>query len=260
MEQCFLVAQKDDFLLFNVKFVNIRTQVEFSFPRIKYQGNLAHGGNGFCFKVSDDKKEYCLKITLNPNEFRYFDLKLDHRNLVYPEKISVFCLLLPLAVNKTLEELIFLSKKIKKRINPILRKLILRDLFSGLSFLHQQDIVHLDIKPNNLLLFENYHLKITDFGSFIKKGESIKYSYTTFGYYPPENKEYIFTEAWDIWSAGCCVYRFFRDDPENLLKGEHFIDFLREEKEYPIMIDCLRVDRLLRKSAKEVLELKYFEM
>src|SRR5262249_13124202 len=38
-----------------------------------------------------------------------------------------------------------------------------RQLIDGLQYLHSQKVAHLDIKPENLLLGENYRLKITDF-------------------------------------------------------------------------------------------------
>lgn len=45
--------------------------------------------------------------------------------------------------------------------------IILRDLISGLHALHEHDILHLDIKPENLLfdsMGDNAKIKITDFG------------------------------------------------------------------------------------------------
>jgi serine/threonine protein kinase len=41
---------------------------------------------------------------------------------------------------------------------------IIRDLLLGLSELHGQDIVHLDIKPGNILLGKNNQYKLADLG------------------------------------------------------------------------------------------------
>ena len=42
--------------------------------------------------------------------------------------------------------------------------IILRDIAIGLQVLHKHDIVHLDIKPDNIFITEDGKLKIGDFG------------------------------------------------------------------------------------------------
>jgi serine/threonine protein kinase len=47
------------------------------------------------------------------------------------------------------------------------RKKIILDTASGLTYLHEdcrQKIVHLDIKPHNILLDEDFNAKVSDFG------------------------------------------------------------------------------------------------
>mmetsp|Transcript_1038 Transcript_1038/g.929 ORF Transcript_1038/g.929 Transcript_1038/m.929 type:complete len:106 (+) Transcript_1038:460-777(+) len=38
-----------------------------------------------------------------------------------------------------------------------------RQLVAGVEYIHSKNIAHLDIKPENILIGENYTLKLTDF-------------------------------------------------------------------------------------------------
>merc|ERR1719361_3310237 len=49
-------------------------------------------------------------------------------------------------------------------LEPILARTYFRQLVSGIECMHQNGIIHRDIKPQNLLLDNKYNLKITDFG------------------------------------------------------------------------------------------------
>lgn len=59
------------------------------------------------------------------------------------------------------------------RINNLEVKVILYQLFKGLSYLHSLDVCHRDIKPENILL-NGCSAAICDFGSakILKPGES----------------------------------------------------------------------------------------
>ena len=92
---------------------------------------------------------------------------------------------------------------------------IINDLFSGLLFMYEQHLVHLDIKPSNILLFrENYSwvAKYADFGSSQYINNYLETTtnelYVTVQYRPPElftngkKKIYFYT---DIWSLGLTI-------------------------------------------------------
>lgn len=48
--------------------------------------------------------------------------------------------------------------------NENILKIILKQLFNGINFLHQKKIIHRDIKPSNILLSSNGIIKVSDFG------------------------------------------------------------------------------------------------
>lgn len=82
-----------------------------------------------------------------------------------------------------------------------MRKDIILDVAKGLAYLHEecrQKIVHLDIKPQNILLDENLSAKISDFGlsKLINKDQSqvVTTLRGTLGYMAPEWLSSMITE------------------------------------------------------------------
>ena len=80
----------------------------------------------------------------------------------------------------------------------------LKESIMGLNYLHCSGIIHGDVKPNNLLVYEDtdgYYVKITDFGlSRIKTGKSYKTS--MFIFRAPEIYDDKISIKSDIWSIG----------------------------------------------------------
>ncbi|CAD6936142.1 unnamed protein product [Tilletia controversa] len=90
-------------------------------------------------------------------------------------------------------------------LNVPLIKLYMRQLLEGLAYLHEQKYVHLDIKPENILLNADHRLRITDFGLARRAGPAGgQRSVVTMSYRPPEVffRTPTFTSAVDVFSAG----------------------------------------------------------
>lgn len=82
-------------------------------------------------------------------------------------------------------------------------------LVQGLQYLHSQNIAHLDLKLENLLLGHDYLLRITDFDLSQKITEGSEcYEGGTSNYRPPEMRLGTCNNlrAADIYSAGICLY------------------------------------------------------
>lgn len=87
-------------------------------------------------------------------------------------------------------------------------KSFLYQLLRGLAFCHSHNVLHRDLKPQNLLINKNGELKLADFGLARAFGIPVKcYSaeVVTLWYRPPDVLfgAKLYTTSIDMWSAGC---------------------------------------------------------
>ncbi|KAM0047208.1 putative protein kinase RLK-Pelle-SD-2b family [Helianthus debilis subsp. tardiflorus] len=108
------------------------------------------------------------------------------------------------------------------------RKKFILDVAKGLTYLHEdcrQKIVHLDIKPQNILLDNDFNAKVSDFGLSKLIDKSQTEVMTTIkgtpGYIDPEWRSSIITENLDVYSFGIVLLEivcgrkvFDRSQPE----------------------------------------------
>ena len=105
----------------------------------------------------------------------------------------------------------------QKRFSEERTKLYIAELSVGLFFLHGKGIIYRDIKPENILVDHEGHLKLADFGlckEGIWNGETTTDTYCgTLDYMAPEvilRKEYDC--AADLWSLGILIYEMLHGD------------------------------------------------
>ena len=142
---------------------------------------------------------------------------------------------------------------------------VIHQLLKALSFIHSKNIIHCDIKPENILFSDKrnlFSLKLIDFG-LATFSEQHKNKAGTPVYMSPEMIDGNSLYVSDIWSVGVTVYQMLttkfpfegKEDDNNQL----LFDKIKNEpynKEYLKNIDCSKevidfIDKALQKDAKK---------
>ena len=142
------------------------------------------------------------------------------------EKLGIFC------INSNYRDDIYDENLIKTWIY---------DTANGLKFLHDNNIVHRDIKSDNILIDKNGHCKIADFGCSIKlkngqpdiftKTEGNMYFFSS-EFVDGKNKKQFGYKPVDIWALGIsiytCIFKSLPFLPEN---RENVVELFKEIRE-----------------------------
>ncbi|CDW73549.1 serine threonine protein kinase [Stylonychia lemnae] len=84
---------------------------------------------------------------------------------------------------------------------------IMLDIISGLEYVHQNNIIHRDISPQNILVMDDNTFKICDFG-IATYGDNTQISGGKSNYMAPEMYQMTknYDKTIDIWSLGVILY------------------------------------------------------
>ncbi|XP_041936881.1 striated muscle preferentially expressed protein kinase isoform X4 [Alosa sapidissima] len=189
--------------------------------------------------------------------------ELDHERILYFhdafEKKNVIVLITELCHDELLERLTKRTTIMESEVRSIIRQIL-----EGIDYLHHNDIIHLDIKPENILMADRNsdQIRICDFGSALKltPNEPQYSKYGTPEFVAPEIvSQTPISKATDIWPIGVIAYLCLtgvspfaaENDRETLLNIRNynvafeesmFADLCREAKGF--VIKLLVLDRL----------------
>ncbi|EPR78029.1 Cell division protein kinase [Spraguea lophii 42_110] len=188
---------------FGIVYLSTKGEKSFALKKMIFENNQ----NGLPLTTIREIK--VLKSLKHKNIINIIDIvtnKIKDKGNVY-EKYEIF-VVFPY-VNTDLSRLI--RKELIKRDDM---KYILLQIIEGLNYLHENNVIHRDLKSSNILVNDNMEIKIADFG--LARVKSLKNDYTpgvvTLWYRPPEillgSSNY--DEKIDIWSYGVIAAEIFQ--------------------------------------------------
>ncbi|CAD8086970.1 unnamed protein product [Paramecium primaurelia] len=154
---------------------------------------IGKGFDSIVYKVTNkqDKDQYALKLTSFKDMQHRFNFQqeirllyhLNHEHIVkfFGNSMDGSCILIEYMPHGNLVKLIDLQLDLK------IIKSILNQIMSAVKYLHQMNIVHGDIKPENALISRDFIIKLCDFGfAIIQNQPNAKLRGGSEGYTGPE--------------------------------------------------------------------------
>jgi len=224
-------------------------------------GNGAFGTVRLC-REKNSRKLFCVKI-LDRNKIRFLKQRehiINERTIMFsvnhPFIVKLFCTFKSPACLFFLMEFVaggelFNYIRAEGQFSNETTKLVAAEIILALQYLHNQDIIYRDIKPENLLVDHLGHLKLTDFGFAKHIDDRTNSMCGTLDYMAPEilmAKGH--GKAADWWSLGILIYEMLSGCPPISIdagNGSHAMHLITSGKlEYPSYFDKDATDLIRR--------------
>ena len=243
------------------------------------------------------------KFTQNPKAKKYLDneinilKEIDHPNIIklieVQDTSKFYYLVMELCNGGGLSECLDeYQKKYKKPFSEEIVQYLMKQIVSGINYLHKKNILHRDIKLDNILInFDSEEdkknknmlkakVKIIDFG-FARHLEPASLAYSTLG--SPINmdpgilrklnkmkhsKDYGYDQKADIWSLGTICYEMLigkctfdaesmRELVSKVEKGNYFLPTTLSKEAVSFLNGMLQYDAKKRLSAEQLYHHKF---
>lgn len=172
-----------------------------------------------------DKERYAIKIfndfytnqTYNPFDVDDLPSCVSEENALMnmPEHPNIIQLVGKYVKGNSIHFAYELGKKSMHAYDPPNPLPLIQQILRGLRHCHLHNIIHLDLKPDNIIMMDDDNVKIADFGHASIVPEvydfyPIPFDKTTLWYRSPEQLFRIsFSGYSDIWSMGCIIYELY---------------------------------------------------
>ncbi|XP_059287455.1 serine/threonine-protein kinase STY46-like isoform X3 [Lycium ferocissimum] len=249
---------------------------------LKYDYKIATGSTGDLYKGSFHSQEVAIKVLkalyLNEDVQKdfaqeiYILRKVRHKNVVQfigaCTKHPHLCIITEFMSGGSLYD--FLHKKKGFFRFPALLKVAI-DLSKGMSYLHQNSIIHRDLKTANLLMDENQVVKVADFGvarvqvqSGVMTAETGTYRWMApevIGHRPYDRKADVFSFGIVLWEllTGKLPYEFLTPLQAAVAVVQKGLRPTIPTHTHPMLVEllerCWQQDPCLRPEFSDILEI-----